>query len=319
MSEINHVDRQPQANLPFSAVIVLLLVSGTALGQSHVPVTALAISPDGDTVISGGQNGINDARFETRIPHIHELAFSSDGKWLAATGGEPAESGGIELFPTADDSPPPRRYAELADDEIYAAVWSPDGLLLALASLDGSCALLRPGDGQIVRRIRGHSRGVAAVQFLSNEVLVTASLDHTIRVWRVEDGELQRTLKNHTGPVSGLAVRPMTSVGPPMLASVSHDRTVRLWQPTIGRMVRFVRLDSRPQSVAWYPDGSRLVVAGLDGEVRIIDPDTVQIEHRLPAIKSHAWCLVVTPDGRQIIVAGGGGEVARLPVPRPAR
>jgi WD40 repeat protein len=319
MPEISRVCRQSQANLPLSAVIVFLLVSGTGLGQSDVPVTALSISPDGNTLISGGQNGINDASFATRMPQIHDLAFSPNGKWLAAAGGDPAESGGVELFPGNGGSSRALRYPELADDVIYSAAWSPDGSMLALASLDGSCALIRPGDGQIVRRIRGHSRGVMAAQFLSNEVLVTASLDHTIRVWRVENGELQRTLKNHTGPVSGLAVRPATNVGPPMLASVSHDRTVRLWQPTIGRMVRFVRLDSRPQSVAWYRDGTRLVVACRDGDVRIINPDTVEIEHRLPAIKSHAWCLVVTPDGRQIIVAGGGGEVVRLPVPRPAQ
>lgn len=318
MPKISHICGQPQAGVPLWAVIVFLLFSGAARGQSHVPVTALAIDSDG-TVISAGQSGIDDGRFLTHLPHVHDLTRSPDGKWLAAVGGDPAESGGVELFPGNGGSSRALRYSELSDDVIYSAAWSPDSSLLALASLDGSCALMRPGDGQIVRRILGHSRGVTGVQFLSNETLVTASLDHTIRVWHVEDGELQRTLKNHTGPVSGLAVRPGTDVGPPMLASVSRDRTVRLWQPTIGRMVRFVRLDSRPESVAWYPDGSRLVVAGRDGDVRIIDPDTVRIEHRLPGIKSHAWCLVVTPDGGQIIVAGGGGEVARLAVPRSAR
>lgn len=298
--------------------VIPIAASAAAWGQSGEPITALAIAPD-STVVLAGQAGIRGERFTTRLPHVHDLVFSPNRQWLVAAGGDPAESGGAELFPIGDAALAVRRHAAITEDVIYSAAWSPDGSLLALASLDGSCVLMRPANGTIVRRIRGHSRGVTAVTFLSPELMATASLDHTIRVWNVGTGELQRTLKNHTAPVSGLALRPDTESGLAMLASISRDRTVRLWQPTIGRMVRFVRLDSPPLSVAWFPDGSHLVVAATDGSVRIIDPDTVEIEHRLAGIKSHAWCLAVTPDGKQIIVAGAGGEVVRLAVPNPAR
>lgn len=289
--------------------------SGSLVLAQGVPVTAIAIDPDTGRPIPGGQDGIESERCDTRLAQVHDLAFSPDGKWLAAGGGSAAESGGVEIYAWADQSSQARRYLELADDVVYSVAWSPDGSLLALASLDGSCILLRPTDGEVVRRIRGHSRGVAAVQFLSDGLLVTASIDHTIRVWRVENGELGRTLKNHTAPVMGLALRPGNDSGLPMLASISRDRTVRLWQPTIGRMMRFARLDSRPLSVTWMPDGSRLVVACEDGDVRIIDPDTVTLEHKLRGIASHGWCLAVTADGRRIVVAGAGGEVRQLDVP----
>ena len=36
-----------------------------------------------------------------------------------------------------------------------------------------------------------------------------------------------------------------------MVASASADRTIRIWQPTIGRLVRYVRLEAEPLSIAW--------------------------------------------------------------------
>lgn len=293
------------------AICVAGLVASAADGDG--PVTALAIAPNGD-IVTAGQTGISGAGYQTEVPNVHDLAFSPDGNWLLVAGGTPAESGAVEFHSRKDPGAASQRF-ELTDDVIYSAAWSPDGSRAALASLDGSCVLVRPGDGKVERVIRGHSRGVAAVRFLSDDVLVTASLDHTIRVWQIEDGELKRTLRNHTAPVTGVAVRPGRESSLPMLASISHDRTVRLWQPTIGRMVRFVRLDSRPLSVAWTRDGTRLVVACRDGDVRIIDPDTVEVQAQLDGIESHAWCLAVTRDGKEIVVAGGGGDVSRLATP----
>lgn len=102
--------------------------------------------------------------------------------------------------------------------------------------------------------------------------------------------------------------------GLPMVASISEDRTVRLWQPTIGRMVRFARLESAPLAVTWIPDGSRLVVACEDGKVRIIDPDTVTVERVIPAISGWAYTLAVHPDGTRAIVGGRGGQMKQISI-----
>ena len=299
-------------------VVLAFLVactSGIAVGaeESGPAITALAIAPDGG-VITGGQAGISDDRIPAELSQVHDLVFSPDGMWLVAAGGAPAESGGVE-FHSLEQNKPPRRHPELAADVIYSAAWSPDGLRVAVGSLDGTCLLLHAADGAVERTIRGHSRGVTAVAFLTDELLATASLDHTIRIWSVGRGELKRTLKNHTAPITGLALRPDGESSLPMLVSISPDRTVRLWQPTIGRMVRFVRLDSVPLSVTWTRDGRRLLAGCRDGNVRVIDPDTIQITHRLKGIPSHAWCLATLPQGQEIVLAGADGETARLRLP----
>jgi WD40 repeat protein len=101
-----------------------------------------------------------------------------------------------------------------------------------------------------------------------------------------------------------------------MLASVSDDRTVRFWQPTIGRMVRFVRLEGAvPLAVAWMPAGEAIVASCTDGRVRLVDPDTVNVLHDLPAIEGWAYSIAVHPQGREVVVGGEEGQLRRVVLP----
>ncbi|MGH7129235.1 MAG: WD40 repeat domain-containing protein, partial [Planctomycetaceae bacterium] len=146
------------------------------------------------------------------------------------------------------------------------------------------------------------------------QTLITGGLDDTLRVWNAETGQSLRTLSQHTAAVHGISLRPGPPAGAlPMIASVSRDRSVRFWQPTIGRMVRFARLDEAfPLAVAWSPDGDRLIAACNDGRVRVIDPDTVQVVRNLPALEGWAYSLAVHPDGQGLAVGGSGGAVRQV-------
>ena len=99
-----------------------------------------------------------------------------------------------------------------------------------------------------------------------------------------------------------------------MVASVSDDQTVRLWQPTIGRMVRFLKLNSVPLSVVWLPDGSRIAVSCEDGAVRQIDPDTAAITDEHPAIDGWAYSLAVHPLDGSLLAGGQNGKLRRIVV-----
>src|SRR5262245_22038581 len=81
-----------------------LLLCGAGVAP---PITALAFAPDGKSVVVGSQAGVQvlswpelkKARtLPTKLEHVHDLAFSPDGKILAAVGGAPARLGSIELF-----------------------------------------------------------------------------------------------------------------------------------------------------------------------------------------------------------------------------
>ena len=99
-----------------------------------------------------------------------------------------------------------------------------------------------------------------------------------------------------------------------MVASAASDRTIRFWQPTIGRMVRYVRLEAEPLNIAWLPDGLRLVACCVDGRVHVVDADEVQVTQTLPAIQGWAYAMAVHPSDGSFVVGGGDGQLRRVVV-----
>lgn len=298
----------------------LTMLGSTAMAVEP-PITSIAFTPDGQSVVVGSQAGL-DVRswpdlthvrtIETSLVNVHDLAFSPDGRTLAAAGGIPTEEGSVELYewPTGDL----RSTCSGHTDSVLGVAWRNDAQF-ATASLDYEVVVWDAATAEPRHRLKGHSRGVSAVCFLPQaDLLVSAGRDQNLRVWKPDSGEVVRTLNNHTNAVHRLALRP-AATGLPMIASVSDDRTVRLWQPTIGRMVRFAQLDVKPLAVDWLNDGTHIAVAASDGHVKLIDPDTVAVTDDLPAVEGWAYALDVHPSDGSLLVGGRNGQLKRI-VPR---
>jgi WD40 repeat protein len=301
----------------FSAAFLVSL-DGTGLRAAEPPITAIAFAPDGRSVAIGSQRGVTIkawpslkelANLPTNLGNVHDLQYSPNRNYLAIAGGPPAEAGILEIY----DLEEKRVSATLKghDDSVMAVAWR-DDKYLATAGLDNHVNIWNHQDEQLIHRLAGHSKGVTTVCFLGDGMqFVTAGLDQNIRVWDFDTGKLLRTLNNHKREVHQVSARPVKE-GLPMVASISEDRTVRLWQPTIGRMVRFAQLRSTPLSVAWTVDGSRVVVAGDDGKVVWIDPDTVEIERTEAVFAGWARVVAVHPGDGSIAVGGPEGQVKRV-------
>lgn len=311
---------------PIAAALAVLALRAA---QAAAPLSGLAVSPDGSLVVVGSTAGlaIHSAaeltargRMATDLEHVAALSFSPDGKYLAAAGGAPAESGAVEIF-TWPQRELFRRW-DFAVDLVYAVDWSTDSRSLALASFDGTAWQLsiQPSDEAADRQWHpGHSRGLTAVCLLpvragadNPPLAVTAGVDQTLRVIDLQSGAPVRTLHNHTAPVHALALQPAAQDALPVVASMSDDRTVRFWQPTIGRMMRFARLDSVPLCHAWSHDGERLVVGCTDGKLRAIDPQTAAVTHVHPVADSPLVSLATLPGKSAVLVGTHAGALRRI-------
>ena len=302
----------------FAPVVFLLSLPRVAPAEDQfAPVTALASNAEGDALVAGSRNGIQVYRLpslELRrslkplLEIVHDVVFSPDGSSLSVSGGVPGESG--EVFCLAWPSLKLRWRQAVAEDVVYAADYSPDGQIIALAAHDSHIRLLRAADGKLLGTLSGHSKPVRDVCFLNTDLMVSAGIDMSIRVWKTDGWTVRRTLRNHRQSVQSLSLSP--AEGQPLLASGSVDRTVRFWQPAIGRMVRFYRLPSPVTVTAFDRTGERLLAACQNGAVWLIDVATLEsIQLRPPAVWIHSLQVI----GDTCITGDADGHVKKLKIP----
>ena len=288
------------------------------------PITALAFTPDGKSVVAASQRGLQVLAWpgltaaktiEIQTPNLHDLTFSRSGDRIAIGGGDPSETGIVEVlsWPTGEAV----RQVGDHDDSVFASAFRSATELLS-ASLDKRIVLWDLQTGNAIRDFQGHSRGVTALCWLpDSETFVSGSLDHSLRVWDADTGALIRSLSQHTGAIYALALHPSTE-GLPMVASSASDRTIRFWQPTIGRMVRYVRLPSAALAIAWIGDET-MVASCRDGKLRVINTFRLSIEQDRPAVTDLGYALALHPTDGSVAVGGSNGEIRRVILRRESR
>lgn len=94
--------------------------------------------------------------------------------------------------------------------------------ILMTGSWDRSVRIWNLETGQEVGVLRGHTRGVRALQFDALK-LVTGSMDSTLKIWNWRTGECMRTLRGHRDAVICLTYDQQ------LLISGSADSTLRVW------------------------------------------------------------------------------------------
>jgi len=159
------------------------------------------------------------------------------------------------------------------------------------------------------RQLEGHSGAVTRVISLDEERVVTTSTDRSLRVWSANDGSLLRELQQHVGGIVD-AVKLPTNDPRPQLVTLGLDRTVRLWQPTIGRMVRFVRLDQVATRLFVDSQG-RVWACGRSGSLMLLDLGASVIERHLPIDEFPCYATHIDTD-TTVLLAGSHGTLKRV-------
>jgi WD40 repeat protein len=153
---------------------------------------------------------------------IWTIAFSADGRFLAAGSGE----GTVWLWDTGSNHALGRPLTG-ATDSITDLAFSPDGSVLAAASWDSTLRVWDvPSGTPRGRPLLGHTGAVWSVAISpSGTLLASAGSDATVRLWDINTGQQRGLpLHGHLGEVFDVSFNSDGSI----LASSSED-SVRLW------------------------------------------------------------------------------------------
>ena len=277
-------------------------------------ISALAYRPDGKLLALGTFKEVRLVEPETgkivatlpgEAEDVRAVAFSRDGKLLAAAGGLPARGGEMKIW-DVEKRTPLRTIAGHADC-IYAVEFTPDGKAVATASYDKLIKLWDVESGKEIRTLKDHIDAVYALAFTPDgKRLVSASADRGVKVWDVASGERLYTLSDATDGLNALAVDPAGK----RVAAGGLDRTIRVWSlgEKSGTLLNsLIAHEDAILQLAWSPDGKYLVSSAADKEVKVFQADDLTL---VKTLRQPDWALSLgfAPDGKSFAVGRFDGS-----------
>ena len=307
------------AFLTQGAAVVWDLASGEDVARFQpegVELSAVAISPDAETVAARGPHGNVylwnvETRQRTRLDNLvslpedlhplGDLQFSRDGRYLAdAWMDTPGRIWDLEAAP-----PTAVLLSESPGDQRVQA-FSSDGRLLAIGDLGGSLRLFDVMTGQMRRSFVAHAGRVLRVGFTADDRQVWSCSERELRFWDVALDGAVRTVRIDRDGLHGVAIDPdatwlATGGGLGVLHRIDLA-TLSLSSESFGNVGTI-------SSVAVSADGRYTAVSSYADAVYIWDgtrPGT------LPALLPHPYrvsCVCFSHDGALLATAGDDRKV----------
>lgn len=291
----------------YKSVTLLNVLTGKTLAKlpGHAgAVSSLAFSPDGKFLAAaGGTPGKSGEiliwsaqewqKGQPRRPQItlnahsdviYGLAYSPNGKWLAACSYDRLVSL-LEIpalpkrTPTGEiikvkGKPTARLWLKDHTDAVYAVAFSPDGKRVASAAGDRTVKVWNTKTGKRIYTLSESTAELYAVAFSPDGKRIAAGgVDKTLRVWNVTDsgGKLTKSAFAHDAAI----LKIVFSQDGRALVTSGEDRAIKRWQTvTLAEQKVYAPQPDWPQGIALSSDGKWLAVGRQNGSLAIYDAGT---------------------------------------------
>ncbi|MCP4698785.1 MAG: hypothetical protein GY862_18325 [Gammaproteobacteria bacterium] len=282
--------------------------------RSGAPLFAAAVDSNGGLLATAGENGVlalfdvPTGRLLTRLKghagDVHDVRIHPQGKWAVSAG----EDKQIIFWALPDGKEIKRWQAPVV---VTALAISPNGTLLAIATIDRNISLRQVETAKVLYIFEGHEEPVSlgGLAFDSTgKLLASASGDGTARLWNVSDGTQRKILTGHTNRVTGVRFSPDDK----LLATASKDKSVRLWETDSGEPIRVLNGHQDTVYGLRFASGGRyLISAGKDRTLRVWD---VQSGVTMRVLQEHTGGIVAVAtqkEPEQLFSASDDGLVRR--------
>jgi WD40 repeat protein/serine/threonine protein kinase len=204
---------------------------------------------------------------------IEQLAFSFDGKRLAAVGGHYTIGGVIAVWDLKTDQRLSFDNAQKDDlrDLLAAVAFSRDGDSIAAVGYDHALRVWDAKTGKLRFRRLAHKLEVLTVAFDSTgDLLATAGWDQTVRIWNARTGEELGSLRGNRGLVQQVAFCPSTNEeGRDHLVARNSLGELRWWDAKQEQTARLTHHDEPVHALAFSPRGRYVAAFGRNSQVLI--------------------------------------------------
>jgi WD40 repeat protein len=272
-------------------------------------VQAIAYSPDGNQVLTGGAGWVRlwDAQTGQRrgepLRHrgiVQGLAFRPDGKAFLTV----SSDGTAQLWDSQTAFPLGRPIKHNA--KFFAVAFRPDGKRVLIASSRHAARQWDPVTGEADGPPLEHNADVQSVAFSPDGTrIVTGSCDGTARLWDAATGKPLLEPLRHEGDVKRVAFAPNGK----LVLTGSKDNSARIWEVATGKRVvpPLVHLGT-VLTLAWSPDSTLVLTGSADKTARLWlagtgKPLGAAVPHEHPV-----YCVAFSPDGRRFITGTSGGD-----------
>lgn len=252
-------------------------------------------SPDSKTLVTVGRRGhaviwdAGNAKREHTLPHVRDvwsIAFSPDGRRLVTA----CDDGAARLW----DSTTGGLIARLPGQRkaVRRVAFSPDGTFIASAADDGQVRVWKTSGWKLKHTM---DKAAGTVEFdQSGARLVATGRSGRAHVWDAHTFKLIATLDG----------RPKQKIGSTTLASGMTPKQAR-------QAIRntFLMRSLVLRGASFSPDGKRVVTVTGDPVVRIWQPKTGELLHRLNGHRGSLMAVAFSPDSTMLASASGDSTI----------